>query len=85
MVNKRLAGWERRRIDGSAGLEIGAWRDPTSVEFDKNATVSEVRTRLFSRYFTLVRELIESGLHSVPKLRSQQAATVNHLRRLRKT
>ena len=43
MVNKRLAGWERRRIDGSAGLEIGAWRDPTSVEFDKNATVSEVR------------------------------------------
>ena len=66
MVNKRLAGWERRRIDGSAGLEIGAWRDRTSVEFDKNATVSEVRTRLFSRYFTLVRELIESGLHSVP-------------------
>ena len=24
---------------GSAGLEIGAWRDRTSVEFDKNATV----------------------------------------------
>ena len=62
---------------------IGAWRDRTSVEFDKNATVSEVRTRLFSRYFTLVRELIEFGLHSVPKWRSQQAATVNHLRRLR--
>ena len=24
---------------GSAGLEIAAWRDRTSVEFDKNATV----------------------------------------------
>ena len=35
---------------GSAGvrlrsLEIGAWRDPTSVEFDKNATVREARKR----------------------------------------
>ena len=33
---------------GSAGvrlrsLEIGAWRDPTLVEFDKNATVREAR------------------------------------------
>ena len=35
---------------GSAGvrlrsLEIGAWRDPTLVEFDKNATVREARKR----------------------------------------
>ena len=52
--NKRLAGWERRRTEGSAGLEIGAWRDRTSVEFDKNATVSEARTPLFSRYFIQV-------------------------------
>ena len=26
-------------LSRSAGLEIGAWRDRTSVEFDKNATV----------------------------------------------
>ena len=26
-------------------LEIGAWRDPTLVEFDKNATAREARKR----------------------------------------
>ena len=50
----RVKGWSTRgsrggRTDGSAGLEIGAWRDRTSVEFDKNATVSEARTPLFRR------------------------------------
>ena len=46
------------RTDGSAGLEIGAWRDRTSVEFDKNATLREARTPLFSRYFRRRRRYV---------------------------
>ena len=40
---REMIGFTAQRLmdepSGSAGLEIGAWRDRTSVEFDKNATV----------------------------------------------
>ena len=32
-------------MKAKVSLEIGAWRDPTLVEFDKNATVREARKR----------------------------------------
>ena len=58
--------WERRRTDGSAGLEIGAWRDRTQLTLGVDRDSAEL-AELFDEQDEAVKWMIRSVIEEAHK------------------